>query len=92
MAKSKINLDIVKRLLSELEIMVDRAEAIKVSGGDKIDWMIELNKASGLASGIMTEGALLMGDIQSELQGGAVNAEAALGKLLSGIKGPKPAN
>ena len=95
MAKSKIDLDIIKRLVSELEASINRAEDIKAAAGDKIEWIVELNKASGLAAGIVSEGALLIGDIQYTVQGGPPSGSVKqdfMEKILGGLKGPGSAN
>jgi hypothetical protein len=95
MAKSNIDLEIIKRLVVELEASVKRAEDIKAAAGDKIEWIVELNKASGLAAGIMSEGALLAGDIQMTVQGGppaSSGKQDFMEKILGGLKGPGSAN
>lgn len=95
MTKSKIDLDIIKRLVSELEASVNRAEDIKASADDKIEWIVELNKAAGLVMGIMTESTLLLGDIQYTVAGGPANPSAKnefMDKLIGGLKGPSGAN
>jgi hypothetical protein len=96
MSKNKIDLAIIKRLLSELESTIATAEAINTDvNADKIEYIVEMNKATGLAAGLMTEAGLLMGDLQHYIQGvsapGTTKADF-LEKLLGGLKGPGNAN
>ena len=73
----KVDLSLVKRLMTELEAAIATAE--KMPHEDKMtknEWIIELSKAQGLALSVMTEASLLVGDIQ-HLIGGA----PALGSL-----------
>lgn len=95
MPKSKIDLTLLKRLVAELETSLSTAEGIKTDvNADKIEWQVELNKATGIAAGVMTEAGLLMGDIQATLQGGAsaMSKQDFLEKILGGLKGPGNAN
>jgi hypothetical protein len=93
MAKKVIDLDLIKRLVSELESQLEKAETIKAGKGDKIEWVVELGKASGLAASMMSESALLMGDIQALSQGApAANKQDFIEKFLGGLKGPGNAN
>ena len=103
MSKPKVNLEILKRLVSELEVLLAHADKIQEAASiqsvssDRVEWVVEMNKASGLAAGIMSEGGLLMGDIQYLVQGGAANPAAkdstlSLGKILAGLKGSGSAN
>lgn len=94
MAKSKVDLTVVKRLLAELESTLATAEGINTDvNADKIEYVVEMNKATGLAAGLMTEAGLLMADIQQLIQGaGAPSKADFLEKLLSGLKGPGNTN
>lgn len=92
----KIDLTVLKRLVSELESELTAAEGIKTDvNADRVEWLITLNKATGLAAGVLTEAGLLMGDIQ-QLLSGAPSAGTPdkdfLNKLLGGLKGPGNAN
>jgi hypothetical protein len=94
--KTKVDLAIIKRLLAELESSLATAEAITTDvNADKIEYIVEMNKATGLAAGLMTEAGLLMGDLQHLIQGvstpGASKSDF-LDKLLGGLKGPGNAN
>lgn len=92
MAKNKVDLTIVKRLLAELESTLATAEGINTDvNADKVEYVVEMNKATGLAAGVMTEAGLLMGDIQNLIQGAGSSSSTKadfLEKLLSGLKGP----
>ncbi len=91
MAKNKVDLTIVKRLLAELEATLATAEGINTDvNADKVEYVVEMNKATGLAAGVMTEAGLLMGDIQSLIQGAGSSTTKAdfLEKLLGSLKGP----
>jgi len=91
MAKNKVDLTIVKRLLAELESTLATAEGINTDvNADKVEYLVEMNKATGLAAGVMTEAALLMADLQQLIQGAGASSTKAdfLEKLLSGLKGP----
>jgi len=95
MTKSKIDLTLLKRMVAELEASLGVADGIKTDvTGDKVEWIVELNKATGLAAGVMTEAAMLMGDLQHLVQGGpsSLNKQDFLDKLLGGLKGPGNAN
>jgi hypothetical protein len=81
--------------MSELEASLSVADGIKTdSKGDRVEWIVELNKATGLAAGVLTEAAMLMGDMQHLIQGGplAQNKQDFIEKILGGLKGPGNAN
>jgi hypothetical protein len=91
MAKNKVDLDTIKRLMAELEATLSTAENITTDvKADKVEYIVEMNKATGLAAGIMMEAGLLMGDIQHLIQGvGSPGPKSDfLEKLLGGLKGP----
>ncbi|HEY5268685.1 MAG TPA: hypothetical protein VII94_06235 [Candidatus Saccharimonadales bacterium] len=93
MSKSKINLDVLKRLVSELETSLTQAESI--AKAEKLDYVVEMSKASGLAAGILTEAGLLMQDIQflvTGANGPPSNKQELLEKLLGGFKMPGSSN
>lgn len=94
MSKDKVNLTVLKRMVAELESSLATAESVKTDA-DKLEWIVELNKATGLAAGVMTEAGLLMGDIQYLIQGGAGSANKSqefLEKIIGGLKGPGSTN
>ncbi len=92
MAKNKVDLTVIKRLLAELEATLATAEGINTDvNADKVEYVVEMNKATGLAAGVMTEAGLLMGDLQGLIQGVASSPSSKadfLEKLLGGLKGP----
>ena len=66
MAKMKVNLSILKKLVAELEAGLDAAEGLKTKEDASIgDYVVEMSKAAGLAAGIMQEGSFLVNDIQA---------------------------
>ncbi len=99
MAKNEINLDLLKRMVSELETSLEKAKEIKAkpTAENRIDWVVEMNKATGLAAGVLTEAGMLMGDIQhlvAGITGGASEStkQDFIKQLLGGIKGGGSAN
>lgn len=95
MSKNKVDLTTLKRLVAELDATLSAAEGIKTDiPADKVEFIVEANKATGLAAGVMMEAALLMGDIQALIQGAGSPATKAdfLEKLLGGLKGPGNTN
>jgi hypothetical protein len=94
MAKKTIDLTLIKRLVSELEVVLDKADEIKNAKGDKLEWILELSKASGFVTSILGESGLLIGDIQNLIQGGpqAGAKQDLIEKFLGGLKGPGNAN
>jgi hypothetical protein len=96
MSKQKVDLTVLKRLVAELEAILATAEGIKTDvSGDKVEYMVEMNKATGICAGILTESGLLMGDIQSLIQGlsaPGVSKADFLEKILGGLKGPGGTN
>jgi len=87
MAK-KVDLNLLKRLVSELESSLNMADTLLVNT-EKTEYVVEMNKASGLATGVMTEAALLITDIQFLVQGGSVPAKSdTLDKVLGAFKFP----
>lgn len=96
MAKNKVDLDTIKRLMAELEATLSIAENITTDvKADKVEYVVEMNKATGLAAGIMMEAGLLMGDIQQLISGVTTPSGTKsdfLEKLLGGLKGPGNTN
>lgn len=95
MPKDKIDLTTLKRLVSELEATLSTAEGIQTDvPSDKVEYIVEMNKATGLAAGVMMEAALLMGDIQHLIQraGAPASKSDFLEKILGGLKGPGSTN
>lgn len=94
MSKNKVDLTTLKRLVAELESTVAHAEDINTDvNSDRVEYVVEMNKATGLAAGVMTEAALLMGDLQQLIQGtGSASKADFLDKLLGTLKGPGGSN
>lgn len=95
MAKNKVDLTTLKRLVAELEATLSTAEGIQTDvNADKVEFIVEANKATGLAAGVMMEAGLLMGDIQHLIQGAGAPANKSdfLEKLLGTLKGPGSQN
>lgn len=96
MSKSKVDLATLKRLVAELESLLSTAEGIKTDvSGDRIEYVVEMNKATGICAGILTETALLMGDVSSLIQGVSAPSMSKadfLEKILGGLKGPGNTN
>lgn len=90
MAKeAKIDLDILKRLVGELESTLATADGIKADKGDLKDYIVEMSKCTGLAAGIMAEASALVGDMQQAVWASQApkSKDDALSKLLAGLKG-----
>jgi hypothetical protein len=91
-----VDLTLLKKLVSELELSLEAADKIKSVKGSENDWVVELNKATGLAAGVMAEAGMLAGDIQHSIAGGtsASGGKQAefLDKLLVGFKVPGSSN
>lgn len=90
----KVELETIKRLMAELESTLSTAEGISTDvKADRIEYVVEMNKATGIAAGIMMEAGILMGEIQQLIQGaGAPSKADFLEKLLGGLKGPGNTN
>jgi hypothetical protein len=92
MAKMKVDLSILKRLVTELANSLDSADQLKSSQtATMADYVTEMSKAAGLAAGIIQEGSFLVGDIQTAVrysqQPAPAKSDDFLDKILSGIKG-----
>jgi hypothetical protein len=64
---NKINLKLLKQLVSQLESTLDKANKIREDEGDIVEYIVDLSMATGLAAGIMSEAGMLIGDIQSQI-------------------------
>jgi hypothetical protein len=93
---SKVNLTLLKRLVSELEASIATAETIKTSAetsdGTNNEYIVEMSKAAGLAAGVMSESSMLIMDIQSLVTKAQAPVPGGksdfLDKLMGGFKGP----
>jgi hypothetical protein len=82
---AKVDLTLIKRLIGELESTLATAESIKTDSKDMVEYIVEMQKAAGLASGVMTEAGLLIGDIVSVAHGTAGPEKDGLSKLLGSV-------
>jgi hypothetical protein len=62
----KPDLTLLKRMVSELEISL--ANADKITRTNIVEYTVEMNKASGLTTGVFQEAMMLVGDIQATIQ------------------------
>lgn len=89
MTKPKVNLDLLKKLVDSLEKIVSEAENLRENNVQ--DYIIEMSKATGLATSTMLEATALVSDIQNAIASTQSPASSAksdpLVKLLAGIKG-----
>jgi hypothetical protein len=98
MPKTKIDLTILRRLIDELEASIGRAEEIQTRPtlANHVDWVVELNKATGLMAGVLIEAGLLMGDIQHSIASAGGTGDASkqdfIKQLLGGLKGSGSSN
>lgn len=94
---NKVDLTLLKRLVSELESSLSSADEVKELKTDKTaasinDSVVELSKAMGLTSGIMQEATLLMMDIQSVIRSQTAAPVMSKNDLLDKILGPLKGN
>jgi hypothetical protein len=88
MAKNaKVDLKLIKKLMGELETTLATAEGIKADApnSDVTDYVVEMQKAAGLAAGIMTEAGLLVGDIVAAVRGTSSPEKDSLTKILGSV-------
>jgi hypothetical protein len=94
MPKAQVDLTMLKRMMSELEEQL--AQALEIVNKNPIpnreitiDYVVEMNKAAGLAGGLMTEAGMIIGDIQRAMSGNPETASSKelMSKLMSGLKG-----
>lgn len=93
----KINLTLLKRLVSELEVILLNADNIITNTiPNSIEWIVEMNKALGLTSGVMQESMMLVGDIQATMQDAAgglsPHQKDVVNNLFSKMKGSSGIN
>lgn len=77
-------------MIAELELTLDNCEKMKSEKGNKIDWLVDMNRAIGLTMGTITEATLLISDIQYTIQGNATTdlpKTDLLSKIYGGLKG-----
>jgi hypothetical protein len=88
MAIGKVDLKLLKKLVGELESSLATADGLK-DGSDASEYVVEMSKCAGLASGVMSESVALIGDIQVLIQkaSGLSPKEDPLSKILGIVKG-----
>ncbi len=64
----KVDLSLLNKLTQELAAHTKKAESIRESGGDNNDYILELSRAAGVASGITQEATMLIGDYSRLVQ------------------------
>jgi hypothetical protein len=94
--KQKVNLKILHALVKELETLLDQADALAETEAEPHLYTVEMSKAMGVASGIMAEAGLLIGDIQvlssnQSLKATGLSKTDLLDKLMGTVK-PKGSN
>jgi hypothetical protein len=84
--KIRVDLSLLKNLVSELETILDACQTIKDTPvPDKetaIEFITEMSKASGLSAGISQEASALMMDCMNEVKGAQSPSKQSLDKLL----------
>jgi hypothetical protein len=91
MAKpSKIDLELLKKLVGELEVSLQTADGIKsATEVNNTDYVVEMSKAAGLAAGVMQEASLLILDIHGLVYSNQGTAsKGSTDALLDKILGP----
>lgn len=84
---TNVNLDLLKKLVSELDALIQSSEDLKkASVFDKDQYLVELSKAAGVCSGIFQESALLVADITSC----ATSISNSNESLKTGLSDPLP--
>lgn len=86
----KIDLTLLKQLVGELEAILATADGIQQESPSKNnDYVIEMSKAVGLASGAALEATMLVSDIQTlvRVSTGPAPKEDGLKGLLNLLKG-----
>jgi predicted ATP-dependent protease len=86
--KSKVSLDLLKELVYELEKSLAVAEEAKGNTAEPTQYLIEMLKAAGLATGVSAEAGALVGDIHhAATAASGAGKEDFLTSLLGAVKG-----
>lgn len=92
--KPKVDLNVLKTLIEQLEAGLSKGEEIlKTDGHSTSDYVVEMSKTAGLAAGISQEAAMLVADIQALIRINSAPVpetsvlEKMFGSPLKGIKG-----
>jgi hypothetical protein len=91
--KAKVNLDLLKKLVSGLEKSLGTAEAMNPETGDITEYISELARASGLAGVIAQEAGMLVKDIYTLVRMSTMSAGAPEGDIMAELDkllGPTP--
>jgi hypothetical protein len=95
MTQEKVDLTLLKRLVSELETALNAVEQIQADASpNQTELVVEAAKASGLAAGVMQEAGMLVMDIYKlmEIAGNPTSKNEFLEKLLDSFKVPGSTN
>jgi Na+/alanine symporter len=84
---NKIDLTLLKKLVSEVEAALASAETIKDAEGSIVEYIVEMAKLSGLTAGVMQEAGMLVADIQAYVMA-VQNPAAQQSNMLEKILGP----
>lgn len=90
--EENIDLTLIKQLLSEVEVLISKAEYLKSSSEDDSyinEYIVTLAKSSGLILGISQESAMLLTDIQQAVQN-CYQAPATTNDFLGSLLKIKP--
>lgn len=96
MSKLNVKLELLKKTVSELETQLRAAQAIKdsmVGSSDEnltMEFIIQMNKVSGLIKGVLNEANYLGGDVDRETQTVQVGAPN-FDKIMEALGAPKSA-
>lgn len=83
----KVNLTLLKRLVSELESALAAGDKLTVDKTDLNQYVVEMSKAIGLASGVMSEASMLIVDINTVVRSQDPSGKAdSMDKLLAAFK------
>ena len=81
----KVNLDLLKKLVSELEKSLEVASLIEPSESSAMEYITEMARASGLAGVVMQEANLLVKDIYTLVRLASTPSPVAEADVMSEI-------
>ena len=92
----KVNLELLKKLVAELENHLNISDALNKAApeldANQHEYIIEMSRAAGVASGIVSESTMLIGDIHRAVRLGNapdLKDSLSLDKLLGDLTGVK---
>lgn len=94
---NRVDLELLKKLVGELESHLNTAGGIQDAEGDIHEYVIEMSRAAGMAAGVMSEAAMIISDCHQMVKALQTPSpksdliEKLLGSL-GGLKGPGNAN